>query len=238
MLKLSLIIPAYNEEARIGKTLQNYLFHLQKYMPHQFEIIVILNGCVDNSLAIVQAFSKKNREVRYSNIPEAIGKGSAVLEGFKMAKGRIIGFLDADDAFDLTAVQVMIDELLKGGLDCLIASKWKGIRFSAVSEPFFRKILSRGWNTLIKILLGINIEDTQAGAKFLRRDVFNAISHDFTCRGFDFDIELLLRLKQKGFSIKEQYVPNKHIPGSTFSLKHVPKMFRDLLKLWWIKKKL
>lgn len=238
MLKLSLIIPTHNEELRIGKTLHNYLFHLQKHLPREFEIIVVLNDCHDKSQEIVKAFAQKYKEVRYVDISEAIGKGGAVLEGFKIAKGKIIGFLDADDAFDLTAVQVMIDELLKEEIDCLIASKWKGIRFSAVNEPFFRKILSRGWNTLAQIVLGIKVEDTQAGAKFLRRDVFNTISHDFICRGFDFDIELLLRLKQKRCSIKEQYVPNKHIPGSTFSLKHIPKMFRDLLKLWRIKKTL
>ncbi|MBS3144187.1 glycosyltransferase [Candidatus Woesearchaeota archaeon] len=238
MLKLSLIIPAYNEEQRIGKTLQNYLFHLQKYLPKEFEIIVVLNGCHDRSLEIVESFAKKHKEVRYVNIPRAIGKGGAVLHGFTMAKGKIIGFLDADAAFDMMAVQVMIERLLNGEVDCLIASKWKGIRFSSVNEPFLRKILSRGWNTLVKLLLHIPVQDTQAGAKFLRRDVFQSIGHDFICRGFDFDIELLLRVKQKGFTIKEEYVPNKHIPGSTFNLKYVPRMFKDLIKLWWVRKSL
>ncbi len=238
MLKLSLIIPAYNEESRIDKTLQNYHYHLQKYLPRMFEIIVVLNGCKDKSLSIVKAFAKKHKEVRYIDIPEAIGKGGAVLHGFQMARGSIIGFLDADDAFDLTAVQAMINSLLQGEIDCFIASKWKGVPFSAVNEPFLRKLLSRGWNILVKTLLGIHVQDTQAGAKFLRRDVFNAIGHDFICRGFDFDIELLLRVKKKGFTIKEQYVPNKHIPGSTFSLKHIPRMFKDLLRLWWIQRSL
>lgn len=235
MLKLSLIIPAYNEEERIGKTLRNYWFHLKENLPGEFEIIVVLNGCKDKSPEIVKEFAKQRKGVRYAEIKEGMGKGGAVLHGFQMAKGKIIGFLDADDAFDLLGVQVMIDSLLKGEIDCFIASKWKGVRFSAVTEPFIRKILGRGWNTLVKILLRIPIQDTQAGAKFLRRDVFHAINHSFICRGFDFDIELLLRLKEKGFTIREEYVPSKHIPGSTFSLKHVPKMFRDLIILWWRK---
>ncbi len=238
MLKLSLIIPAYNEEERIGKTLQSYQYHLQKYLPKFFEIIVVLNGCKDRSPEIVKSFAKKNKAVRYADIPGAIGKGGAVLHGFEMAKGKIIGFLDADAAFDMITIQSMIDRLLQGEVDCLIASKWKGVRFSTVSEPFVRKILSRGWNTLVRLLLGLHLHDTQAGAKFLRRDVFNAIGHNFICRGFDFDIELLLRVKQKGFTIKEEYVPSKHIPGSTFSLKHVPCMFKDLLNLWWRKNNL
>ena len=238
MLKLSLIIPAYNEEQRIGKTLQNYIYHLQKYLPKEFEIIVVLNGCHDRSLEIVEDFTRKHKAIRYVDIPQAIGKGGAVLHGFSLAKGKIIGFLDADDAFDLMTVQVMVDSLLQGQVDCFIASKWKGIRFSAVNEPFIRKVLSRGWNTLVKFLLRIPVQDTQAGAKFLRRDVFQSIGHDFICRGFDFDIELLLRVKQNGFTIKEEYVPNKHIPGSTFNLKHIPHMFKDLIKLWWLKRTL
>ena len=238
MLKVSLIIPAYNEEQRIGRTLHNYVFHLQKYLPDQFEIIVVLNGCRDKSLEIVQSFAKKNKQVKYANIQEAIGKGGAVLHGFQMAKGKIIGFLDADDAFDLLAVQPMIDELLRGKIDCLIASKWKGIPFSAVSEPFTRKLLSRGWNTLVNNLLGLKVHDTQAGAKFLRKDIFDKIGHDFICRGFDFDIELLLRLNKKGCTIEEKYVPSKHIPGSTFNLKYIPRMFKDLIKLWWRKNSL
>lgn len=238
MLKLSLIIPAYNEEERIGKALHNYHYHLQKYLPGAFELIAVLNGCKDKSLDIVKAFAKRYASVRYADIPQAIGKGGAVLHGFGMARGKIIGFLDADDAFDLMGVQMMIDQLLQGDVDCFIASKWKGVRFSAVTEPFLRKLLSRGWNTLVRILLGIPLSDTQAGAKFLRRDIFNAIGHDFICRGFDFDIELLLRVQQKGFIIKEEYVPSKHIPGSTFNLKHIPLMFKDLIKLWWLKKTL
>ena len=238
MLKLSLIIPTYNEEQRIVKTLQNYIYHLQKHLPRQFEIIVVLNGCRDRSAEIVKIFSRKYKEIRYADIKEPLGKGGAVLHGFQIAKGEIIGFLDADDAFDLTAVQIMIDELLKGEVDCLIASKWKGIRFSAVTEPFLRKVLGRGWNLWVRILLGIKVKDTQAGAKFLRRDVFNKISHNFICRGFDFDIELLLRLKQKGCTIREQYVPSKHIPGSTFNLKYIPRMFKDLIKLWWKRNRL
>ena len=238
MLKLSLIIPAYNEELRIGKTLQNYTYHLRQHLPKEFEIIAVLNGCHDRSPEIVKAFEQKHREVRYVNISQPIGKGGAVLQGLQMARGEIIGFLDADSAFDLVEVQVMINALLKGEVDCFIASKWKNIRFSAVAEPFMRKILSRGWNTLVKMLLGIPVEDTQAGAKFMRKEVFNAIDHNFVCRGFDFDIELLLRIKKKGFAIREEYVPSKHIPGSTFNLKHIPKMFKDLIKLWWIKRSL
>ncbi len=233
MLKLSLIIPARNEEERIGKTLENYFYHLGRHMRKQFEIIVVLNACTDNSVPIVQSYAKRFKELRYVDIPEAIGKGGAVLEGFHMARGTVIGFLDADNAFDMTSVQYMIDNLLRGQVDCFIASKWKGVSFFKVDEPFFRKLLSRGWNLLVKILLQIPVEDTQAGAKFLRRDVYATIGHNFTCRGFDFDIELLYRIKRRGFTIKEQFVPNRHIPGSTFNLKYIPLMFKDLIKLWW-----
>src|SRR3989344_5442103 len=97
MVKLSIVIPAYNEEKRIGRTLDNYLNFFSKKI-RNFEIIVVLNGCKDNTFDIVKRFIKKSNKIRYLIFKENIGKGGAIVEGFKTARGDLIGFVDADMA--------------------------------------------------------------------------------------------------------------------------------------------
>ena len=90
---LSIIIPAYNEENRIKPTLQAYL---DFFKDKDIEIIVIMNGCTDNTLEVVRSLNSP--KINYINIPEAIGKGGAIIEGFKIAKGNLISYVDADNS--------------------------------------------------------------------------------------------------------------------------------------------
>ena len=227
MVELSLIIPAHNEARRISESLKHYL----KFISDKDEIIVVCNGCSDNSFEIVKEFTKKNNNLKTIDIKERIGKGAAVIKGFKIANGKFLGFMDADNAFDLNYIKKMINELKRDDIDVIIASKWKGSSFFKVSENYIRKILAIGWNLLVRSLLGMNFKDTQAGAKFMKRKAFEDIDHNFICRGFDFDVELLFKLKEKGFKIKEVYVPSKKEKFSTFHLRYIPRMFFDLVKL-------
>lgn len=229
-MELSLIIPAYNEELRIRKTIINYITNLQEKFK-DFEILTILNGCKDNTLEVVKELQKKYPQyIKYKNYDQAIGKGGAIIEGLKYSQGNFVGFVDADDAFGVQEIIKLI-ELLEFN-HCVIASKWKGISFLKVTEPLTRKFFSRGWNLLVRIFLGLNFKDTQSGAKFLRNEVKEAIGYDFICKHFAFDAELLWKIKEKRFDINEVYVPSRHIKGSTFKLKYSFQMFSDLIKLW------
>lgn len=227
MVELSLIIPAHNEARRISESLKQYL----KFISKEDELIVVCNGCKDNTFEIVKEFSKKNKNLKAVEIKERIGKGAAVIKGFKLAKGEFLGFMDADNAFELGYIRRMINELKKDDVDVIIASKWKGSSFFKVSENYIRKILAIGWNLLVRVLFGMNFKDTQAGAKFMKRKAFDDIDHNFICRGFDFDVELLFKLKEKGAKIKEVYVPSKKEKFSTFHLRYIPGMFFNLIKL-------
>ena len=108
----------------------------------------------------------------------------------------------------------------------------KGKDLFSVNEPVSRKILAFGWNFLSRLLLGMNFRDTQAGAKFFKKSFFDKIDKKLTCKGFDFDIELLYKLKKAGARIKEAYVPIKNEKFSTFRIKFVPGMFWRMLKMW------
>jgi len=231
MKQLSLIIPAYNEEQRIKNTIINYEKHLKERFKN-YEVIVVLNGCKDNTLKVVKELQEKMPKLKFINYDEAIGKGGAIIEGMKYAEGNIIGFVDADDAFEIKRV-INLMEKVGEGTDCIIASKWKDQEFREVDEPFTRKVLSRGWNYLVRIMLGLNYNDTQAGAKFFKKEVAEGIGYDFISRDFTFDAELLYKIKHKKYRIREAYIPSKHIKGSTFKLRYSIPMFIKLLRVWW-----
>jgi glycosyltransferase involved in cell wall biosynthesis len=228
MIDWTLVIPAYNEEKRIRQALES----LRNVFGKDLKIIVVSNGSVDHTVDILKEFSSKDPNLSYYDFPDKLGKGGAILEGFKYANTEFAGFIDADDAFDLNDVKRVINGF---DSDVVIASKWIGRGFFQVTEPFGRKILSRGWNVLARVFLGLKYYDTQAGAKFFKKKCFDEISDDFICKNFSFDIELLYKFKKSGFKIKEVYVPSKHMEGSTFNMNYVWPMFKDLVKVWWKK---
>ena len=230
--ELSLIIPAHNEEKRILKTLRSYSEILPKKYK-DYEIIVVCNGCSDDTFNVVRESHKNNEKLKLINIEKA-GKGNAVLNGFKIANKKYVGFIDADDPFESDSVIEMIDFL--EDYDGVIASKWKGKKFSEVSEGFTKKVLGRGWNFLIKFLLKLEFKDTQGGAKFFKKEVIDKIDKDFICDGFEFDVELLHKVNKNNFRVLEHYVPLNMGEGSTFKFKYIFKMFNKLVKIWRLSK--
>ncbi|MFH0831818.1 MAG: glycosyltransferase [archaeon] len=226
---ISLVIPAHNSSAVIKRSIQKYSKFLSG-ISARYELIIVCNACSDDTEQISRAEAKKNKHARILAISER-GKGFAVLAGFKAAKYPVIGFMDADCVFNLNSVRNMMKYLEE--YDCVIASKWQGRSIFSIPEPLTRKILAVGWKALGIFFFHIRFHDTQAGCKFLSRKAFNSIDKNFICTGFDFDVELLYKLKKQGMKIKEVYVPLAKIyPFSTFRLKFVPGMFWRMLKLW------
>lgn len=226
-INISVVIPAYNEEKRITNTLQS----MMNCFGERCEVIVVCNGCVDNTSRIVRRMKKIYPNIRCLEFKQKLGKGGAIMEGFKEAKGKYIGFTDADDAFENKGIKKMVGILNDSECDCIIASKWKNQRFVDVSEGILKKFLSRGWNILVRILFHLPFRDTQAGAKFLNKKVFASIEKNFICKGFDFDVELLWKIQKKNFRIKEVYVPSISVEGSKFSIKYAVPMFINLIRL-------
>ena len=128
----------------------------------------------------------------------------------------------------------MINELDKN--DVAIASKWRGKRFSEVREPFTRKLLSRGWNFLVSMMLGLEFSDTQAGAKFFSKKAFDKIDKNFLCNGFEFDVELLWKFKKADLNVSEISVRTRHMPDSSFRVSQILYMFTKLVTLYKLSK--
>ncbi|MDD5012025.1 MAG: glycosyltransferase [Candidatus Nanoarchaeia archaeon] len=202
---LSIIIPAYNEELRIKDTLKAYLGFFKEKKKNKeiedFEILVVLNGCKDNTKKIVQ--QQICKELILLEFERA-GKGFAIMQGFRKAlerKMNIIGFVDADMATTPEAFYNLVLNI--GNYGGVIASRYiKGAKISP-KQTIQRIIASRIFNLWIKIFLVINYQDTQCGAKLFRREAIEKVINELTMTKWAFDVDLLYKMKKNGFKIKE-----------------------------------
>ncbi|MSU61852.1 MAG: glycosyltransferase [Pedosphaera sp.] len=199
---LLLLIPAYNEEERIEPVLRDYVQHLHKAFNGTFQIVVVLNGCIDDTLGVVNRVATDHPEVRAIVFPAPIGKGGALIEGLKLAPTTdFIGYVDADGA---TAPPAFLDLVRHcHEVDCAIGSRWLPGSVLHQSQSTERRVFSRIFHALVQALFHMNIADTQCGAKVMRRQAVEAIHSSLRIADVAFDINLLYALKRNGFTIRE-----------------------------------
>jgi len=226
--ELSIVIPAYNEEQRIGKTLDTYKkFFVNKL---DYEILVVLNGCKDNTLKVVKKFA--NKRISYINIIEAIGKGGAVIEGFKRVNGRHIAFVDADSSTEPEQLYFIYNRIKNSNYDGVIGSRWVHGAKIKKYQPLKRIIASRVYNLLVRLILFLPYYDSQCGAKVFTNKAIKSILNTVIPVGWEFDVALLYALRKKGFRIKEVPIEWADKFGSSLKItKTAPKMLKSLLKI-------
>ncbi len=211
-MKLSLIVPAYNEESRIGDMLSVYLPVLEAAYGHQFEMLVVINGTTDRTEAVVRSYIAQFPQLRVLSNPDPIGKGGAVMWGFDEAVGDWIGFADADGATPPSAFLKLTEDI--EGAGAVIASRWiKGAEVSP-RQPLSRRLASRAFNFAVRTLFGIPVHDTQCGAKLLTREAWESIREKMGLTQWAFDVDMLFQLKRAGFRIVEQASVWHDVSGS------------------------
>lgn len=225
-MKLSLIIPAYNEEKRIGRVVESYSAFLDK--KYDYELIIVSDGN-DNTAGIVKGMSANNPRIKLLQFPTRQGKGGGIIQGFKESKGEVVGFVDSDESILPEEFDKLIHTLKS--TDCAIASRRVAGASIPVRQPWNRRISSRIFNIMVNLMFNIGIKDTQCGAKIMKKEVIDAVLPELKTTGFEFDVELLWRARKTGFGVKEVPVTWKHEEGSRFSLKYSGMMFLNLLKL-------
>ncbi len=222
---ISIIIPAYNEEKRIGRTLEEYgRFFSDKKRNKEiknFEILVVINGTQDKTEEIVKEFSKKYSEIKYLNFKRD-GKGFAIIEGFKDAlkrESQLIGFVDADMATPPNAFYDLIKNI--GNCQGVIANRLDK-RSKIGSRSFLREVLSRGFNLIVRILFLFNYRDTQCGAKLFKRELIREIAPKLGSSEWSFDVDLLFYARREKARIKS--IPTMWIDkrGSSINFKKIP----------------
>ena len=214
-MKISIIIPAYNEEKRISKTLEDYTIFFKKKYKKNVEIIVVLNGCVDNTLEVVKKYAKKYSQIKYLNFKKS-GKGFAIIEGFKVAKGDLIGFSDADASTSAEEFNKLTENIT--GLDGIIASRYVKGAVMYPKQPLQRVIVSRVGNLITRLLFHLKIKDTQCGAKLFKKSTIKKVLPALGTTEWGFDIDLLYQIKKNNFRIKEMPILWKERGGSKLKI--------------------
>jgi glycosyltransferase involved in cell wall biosynthesis len=193
-MKLSIVIPAYNEEKRIFKTLNEYYSFFKKELKNNFEIIIIPNNCNDYTLKVAKDFSKGKKNIIVFEIPYYIGKGGAVIKGFEIAKGKFIGFVDADNSTNPENFFKLYKNI--GNLDGIIASrKIKGAEIKP-KRRFSQYISSFTFNLIVRMLFNLKYKDTQCGAKLFKRETALFLSKNVSEKGWAFDVDMLYLCKR------------------------------------------
>ena len=199
---LLLLIPAYNEEERIGPVLRAYADYFRKQYPGKIQFVVVLNGCRDNTIGVVQQAAAEFPEISALEFPDPIGKGGALIEGFKLAPlAEVVGYVDADGATAPKAFHQLVERM--GSADCVIASRWMEGAVLHQAQSSSRRFYSRAFHTLVELLFWMRIKDTQCGAKVMRRTAVEKIHANLRITDMSFDINLLYALKRAGFKILE-----------------------------------
>lgn len=203
-MKISIIIPAHNEQDRIGRTLTAYCHYFSQHQALVTEFIVVLNGCTDNTLEVVQAIQQQYTNIKIINLQQA-GKGLAITAGFADAISRdneLIGFVDADMATEPRYFHDLIAHTRTA--DVIIASRYMPGAYIEPKRPFIktwgRKIV---YHTLIRILFKLNFYDYQCGAKLFKAHIIKTILPYVHTKQWAFDVELLYLCKLFNFTICE-----------------------------------
>jgi dolichol-phosphate mannosyltransferase len=221
-VELSFVIPAYNEEDSIEDAL-GALDEVVKNRKLPYEIIVVNDGSKDKTLPKAITYASRNGHVRVVSYDKNVGKGYAVRAGFMQTTGEVVVFVDSDMDIDLGTVSKYVAALEHG--DIVIASKWHPD--SVVSMPLTRRILSHGFNVLVRILTGAKLKDTQVGLKAMRKSVFANIFQRLCVKRYAFDVELLAVAHLYGLKVVEMPVSIKL--DAKFKPKEIWHMFVDLL---------
>ncbi len=200
-MKLSIIIPAHNEEERLPAMLEAYAAYFTEKYGNEVELIVVPNNCSDRTAEVASGFRTRFPQVRVLDDPGFVGKGGAVMLGGRAAAGELIGFVDADGATPPRAFDDLVEQI--GSSGGIIASRWmKGSEVSP-RQPLSRRISSRCFNLMVRVLFGLRLTDTQCGAKLLRRDVMEFVLENLGVTNWAFDVDMLFQARRSGAAVSE-----------------------------------
>jgi dolichyl-phosphate beta-glucosyltransferase len=225
--QLSIVIPALNEEARLGPTLGDYLAYCHQ-SGRQVEVIVVDDGSVDHTSVLVNRFASEHPEVRLIRLAENHGKGHAVRSGVVNARGKLVLFADADGATPLSELE-RLESALDAGADVAIGSRAMHDQTVRVNARLYRRIMGRIFHRIVESLTVPGVKDTQCGFKLFRGPVAHDLFSRMRMRGFSFDVEVLMMAQRRGYRIAEVPVNWTHQPGSKVNLvTDSARMVRDL----------
>ena len=198
---VSLIIPAFNEEARIVKSLDRILSFL-KSEPYSTEVIIVDDGSKDRTGDLVRERYNNHDGVRLYQQSHNLGKGAAVKQGMLLASGEFLFFSDADLSVPIETLPMFLTHL-ENHFDVTIGTRRKAGAAIEVHQPLYRELLGRTYTTLSNLLLGLRVSDFTCGFKGFRREAARDLFSRQQLKNWSFDVEILYLAQLKGFRILE-----------------------------------
>ena len=234
MPHLSIVIPAYNEEKRIGRTLEGTFEYLDA-QSYDCEVLVVNDGSADRTTEKVLEFAKRtNGRLRLIENPGNRGKGYAVRNGMLQATGDIILFYDADLATPTSEIIKVTEPITEDRYDIVFGSRALNYDLIGVHQSFLRELRGRGGNLFLRSLLGLDFKDTQCGFKAFRRQAAHDIFAVQRIDGFGFDPEALYIGQKQDWRLLETPVRWNHVEGSTVTLfATTVKVLLEVLTIRW-----
>ena len=232
---LTIIVPAYNEEAVIYKNLISIAETVYTFCPN-YEIIAVNDGSSDQTRSEILRARKENSRIKMVSYQKNRGKGGAIKAGVTYASGAYIAFLDADLDLPAEQLETFYRTMLEQDTDIVIGSKLH--KDSKLHYPLTRKIMSYGYYLLLRILFHLKIKDTQTGIKLFRSEILKPIITQLETSGYAYDIELLARAVDHGFQIVElpitlNYSRNDKEQPHRIRIFDVIEMFLDTLAIYY-----
>lgn len=231
---LSIVIPAYNEEARIGKTLTGTFEYLAA-QSYKAEVIVVNDGSKDHTAEKVLEFQQRNTtQLRLLHNPGNRGKGYSVKHGMLQAKGQIALFYDADLATPTSEIPKVINPIAEDRYDVVFGSRALDRSLIGSHQSNAREMIGRIGNWVQYFLTGLKFKDTQCGFKAFRREAAQSVFALQQIEGFGFDPEALFIAQKLGWRLLETPVRWNHVEGSKLHVIGSPlKVLMEISTIRW-----
>lgn len=229
---LSVVIPAYNEEKNIEKTVRS-IFNYLKSKNIEHEIIVVTDGSNDRTNDIVHLLKTKLPTLELAEFKKNRGKGFAVKQGMLKAKGDFRLFTDADNATTINHIEKMMPYFDQGYSAVIASIAVSGHKVASGSEPLWRRVFGKMGNLFIQIMVVPGIRDTQRGFKIFTAEAAEKIFPKLTVERWGFDIEVLALARRFGYKIKEVPIDWKNAPGSHVGLEAYFQVLMETVKIRW-----
>jgi len=232
-VEVSVVLPAYNEEATIERTVEVTLETLASFLPAgAFEVIVAEDGCDDRTPEIATRMSEADDRVRHIHSDERLGRGGALEYAFERAAGSTLVYFDTDLATDMKHLEELVESVRSGEYDVATGSRW--MPENQADRPTKRAVSSLGYNTLVRLFLRSDMQDHQCGFKAISRETFDGLRGEVEDEHWFWDTEVLVLAQRRGYSVREFPVDWEPKGDTKVDLvRDVFGMGSQILRTWW-----
>ncbi|WP_115865119.1 flippase-like domain-containing protein [Halorussus litoreus] len=232
-VEVSVVLPAYNEEATIENTVETTLDTLAGFLPAgTFEVIVAEDGCDDRTPEIADRMAAEDDRIRHFHSDERLGRGGALNRAFEAADGETLVYFDTDLATDMKHLEHLVESVRSGEYDFATGSRW--MPGDEADRPAKRDVASRGFNGLTRLFLSSEMRDHQCGFKAFDRTALFDVLDDVEDEHWFWDTEVLVRAQRRGYAVEEFAVDWMPKGDSKVDIvRDVFGMGSQIMRCWW-----